>query len=335
MALIQKNQSLLRYNTFGIDHRALYFAHIDSTDQLQEALQKNKTNKTIILGGGSNVLLTKDIEDSLVIHMANKGVEIVSKTKDWVIVEIQGGENWHEFVLWCLKKNLGGIENLALIPGQVGAAPIQNIGAYGVELERVFVSCQAFDLKSGRVVCFTKQECGFDYRNSIFKREFPNRFIILTIRFKLSVTNHHLEYSYESLKKEMRNQNPTIESIAKAVMRIRSRKLPDPLKLGNAGSFFKNPTISQSKFSEIKSLYEEIPHFKTTSGIKIPAGWLIEQVKLKGYRQGDAGVHHNQALVLVNYGKATGLEVFKLSQLVKNKVKTTFGIELEEEVRIL
>ncbi len=335
MARIQRNQSLLRYNTFGINHRAFYFAHVESIVQLQEVLQKNKTHKTTILGGGSNILFTKDIEDSLVIHMANKGVEMVSKTTEEVIVEIQGGENWHEFVLWCLKNNFGGIENLALIPGQVGAAPIQNIGAYGVELKRVFVSCQAFDLKSGSVVWFTKKQCGFDYRNSMFKREFPNRYIILSVRLKLSMKNHQLEYSYENLKKEMRNQKPTIESIAKAVISIRSRKLPDSLKLGNAGSFFKNPTISQSKFSEIKLIYDEVPHFKTSVGIKIPAGWLIEKVKLKGYRQGDAGVHKNQALVLVNYGKATGLDILRLSQRVKNEVDRVFGIKLEEEVRII
>lgn len=334
MELIQKNQSLLKYNTFGVDYRARYFAKVDSIDKLQEVLQKNKTNKTIILGGGSNVLFTKDIEDSLVIHIANKGIDIVSETGDWVILDIQGGENWHDFVLWCLKNNFGGIENLALIPGQVGAAPIQNIGAYGVELERVFVSCQALDLQNGRMVSITKEACGFEYRNSIFKSKLPNRYIILSIRLKLSVTAHHLEYAYESLKKELSNQKPTIESIAKTVIAIRSRKLPDPQKLGNAGSFFKNPSITPSKFSKIQSLYDKVPYYSATSGIKIPAGWLIEKAKLKDYREGDAGVHKNQALVLVNYGKATGQDILKLSQLVKDEVEKIFGIKLEEEVRI-
>lgn len=333
--LIQKNHPLLRYNTFGVDYRARYFAQVDSSDKLQEVLQKNKVNHTITLGGGSNVLFTQDIEDSLLIHIANKGIEIVSETKNGVILEIQGGENWHDLVLWCLKNNYGGIENLALIPGQVGAAPIQNIGAYGVELESVFLSCQALDLQTGRDVLFTKDECGFEYRNSIFKNQYPNRFIVLSIRLKLSVITHRLEYSYESLKKELGHQKPTIESIAKAVMAIRDRKLPNPQKLGNAGSFFKNPTITRSQFSKIQSEFGEIPHYDVISGIKIPAGWMIEKARLKGYRQGDAGVHKNQALVLVNYGKATGQDILKLSQMIKNEVENIFGITLEEEVRIL
>ncbi|MCY4561587.1 MAG: UDP-N-acetylmuramate dehydrogenase [Flavobacteriaceae bacterium] len=336
MGLIQRDVSLKRYNSFGIEHKASFFSMIENPSELPKIIQQNKTNGVIILGGGSNILLTNDLEDKLVIYMANKGIEIVAKNKKNVELEVQGGEKWHDLVLWSLERNFGGLENLALIPGQVGAAPIQNIGAYGVELKRVFLSCKAYDLKNHRIVKFDKEDCRFEYRNSIFKAEKKNRFVILSVRLILNLLPYHqIECSYGSIKSELNNQDPTIHSVAKAVIAIRSRKLPDPEKIGNAGSFFKNPVVPEQKFLELSSKYPKIPFYDDPRGIKIPAAWLIEKAGLKGYKKQDAGVHRNQALVLVNYGNASGREILELAQKIKQKIHDLFGISLKEEVQVL
>ena len=251
-------------------------------------------------------------------------------------VKVAAGENWHDFVLWCLENDLGGVENLALIPGNVGSAPIQNIGAYGVELREVFESCEAISIDTGKVKIFKKDECDFGYRNSIFKNTLKGKYIIFSVQFNLNKPPHALNISYKGLSEKLEGKIPNIQSIAQAVIEIRSSKLPDPKKIGNCGSFFKNPVISLIKFNDLKQQYPDIPHYPDQlDNIKIPAAWLIDTLGYKGYRNQEAGVHPNQALVLVNYGNATGAEIKKLAQQIRNKVKEKFAINLEFEVNIL
>jgi UDP-N-acetylmuramate dehydrogenase len=336
--IILENISLKPYNTFGIDVKAKHFVSVKNADELKSVLILEDYLEKFILGGGSNLLLTKDI-DALVIHLDLTGCSIISETENTVNVKASSGENWHDFVLWCLQHNFGGIENLSLIPGYVGAAPIQNIGAYGVELKDVFVSCEALHIKTQNVKTFTKEDCKFDYRNSVFKQELKGEYIIISVTLKLSAKDHKLKTSYGSIIDELNKmeiKNPTIQDVSKAVISIRESKLPNPKDIGNSGSFFKNPIVSRSHFLELKNNFPEIPNYLISEDeIKIPAGWFIEQAGFKGKRFGNYGVHKNQALVLVNYDDAKGEDIFKLSQLIQSTIKRIFNINLEAEVNII
>lgn len=335
---IQHNISLKNYNTFGIEVCAKHFVSIHNIEDLKTILQINEYKNHFILGGGSNLLLTQDIE-ALVIHINLKGITIVSEDDNSVLVEVKAGENWHEFVLWCIAHNFGGLENLSLIPGNVGTAPIQNIGAYGVELKDNFISCKTLDINTLKAKTFNKAECKFDYRNSIFKQDLKGKQIITSVTFKLSKRNHILHTKYGAIALQLRAmfiEKPTISDISNAVIAIRESKLPNPNDIGNSGSFFKNPVISLKKFENLKQNFPEIPGYTISSdAIKIPAGWLIEKAGFKGKRLGNYGVHDKQALVLVNYGNANGADILKLSQTIQKTIKRIFYIEIEAEVNIL
>jgi len=335
---IQNNISLKPYNTFGIDAKAKHFVSANNIDDLKQILSIKKYPNKLILGGGSNILLTKDFE-GLVIHISLKGKEIIKEDDNTVIVKVEAGENWHEFVLWCISNNFGGIENLSLIPGNVGTAPIQNIGAYGVELKDIFEACEALSLKTKTLQSFSKLDCNFGYRNSIFKQEEKGNFIITSVNFKLSKNKHHLNINYGAITSQLKLlqvSNPTIQDISKAVISIRESKLPNPKEIGNSGSFFKNPVILKTHFNTLFKNFEDIPSYPISDNeVKVPAGWLIEKAGFKGKRFGDCGVHKNQALVLVNYGNAKGKDILNLSKLIQKTVRRLFGISIESEVNIL
>ena len=332
---IQHNFSLKNYNTFGIEAKAKQFVAVHNLDELQAVLKNHSSEKKFILGGGSNMLLTQDI-DALVIHIDLKGKKIIKEDDDFVWVESQAGEVWHEFVLWTIDQNFGGLENMSLIPGNVGTTPVQNIGAYGVEIKDVFESCETFNIASKTFKTFYKKDCKFDYRESVFKQELKNKYIITSVRFKLS-NIPHLNISYGAISQELAQQeikNPSIKDISKVVSAIRVSKLPDPSTIGNAGSFFKNPIISLSEFESIHQKFPDIVHFIVQGGIKLAAGWLIEQCGWKGKVVGNTGTWKNQALVLVNHGSATGKEVFEFSEQIIQSVKKTYNVVLEREVNI-
>lgn len=335
---ILENISLKPFNSFGIEAYAKEFVDIKTKSELLEVLQKHRNSKLFILGGGSNLLLTKDI-NTLVLHINNKGKEVLYEKDDQVFVKIQAGENWHDFVLWCIKNDFGGVENLSLIPGNVGTAPIQNIGAYGVELKDVFVNCEAIELETLKTISFTKKDCNFGYRNSFFKAEGKGKYVITNVTFELNKANHQLNTSYGAIQSELHKSkinNPTIKDVSDVVIKIRQSKLPDPKEIGNSGSFFKNPVISKNQFTDLKINFPEIPSYEISSSeIKIPAGWLIEKAGFKGKRFGDYGVHKNQALVLVNYGSANGNDIFNLSKLIQKTIKRIFNINLEAEVNVI
>jgi UDP-N-acetylmuramate dehydrogenase len=335
---IQEQISLKPFNTFGIDAKAHYFTKVETVSELREALLHPKFIKKFILGGGSNMLLTTDIE-ALVILLALKGKEITEDNDNYVHVKVSAGENWHNFVQWTLAKNYGGLENLSLIPGNVGAAPIQNIGAYGVELKDTFVGCEAMDIATGEIHRFSNKACRFAYRDSIFKNSHKGRYVIITVTFRLSTKDHKINTSYGAIEKELAAQcitNPTIQQVASAVISIRQSKLPDPAEVGNSGSFFKNPVISYAAFEKLQKEYPDMPFYKVSeTKVKVPAGWLIEQCGFKGKRFGDAGVHDKQALVLVNHGDATGQEILSLARRIQKKVQEIFNIEIETEVNII
>lgn len=337
--LISSNTSLRNLNTFGIEASAKYFTSVQSIENIRELFESNeyKSNQRLILGGGSNLLLTKNI-DALVIKNDLKGIEIVKETADSVFVKCAGGEVWHEFVMWCIAKNYGGLENLSLIPGCTGASPMQNIGAYGVEIKDTFYELDAIHTETGEIKTFSKSECEFGYRESVFKRKLRNQFIITSVTFQLSKKpSFHIEYG--AIKQEleaMKISDLSIKAISQAVINIRSSKLPNPKEIGNAGSFFKNPEVSNDVFQKLKSEFPTLVAYPLeNSNYKLAAGWLIEQSGLKGYRVGDAGVHKLQALVLVNYGKATGSEIYDLSTHVLQTVKDKFDVDLEREVNII
>lgn len=335
---IQENISLKRYNTFGIDVKARYFVEITGLAQLQKILDLEAYPKKFILSGGSNMLLTKDI-DALVMHINLKGISIVDENDDDVEIKVMAGENWHQLVLWTLDKGFGGLENLSLIPGNTGTAPIQNIGAYGVELKDVFVSCSAMEIETGELVAFGHEACEFGYRDSIFKNEAKGKYIITSVNLKLTKKNHTLHTGYGSIETELREKgivHPTIQDISDAVIAIRQSKLPDPKELGNSGSFFKNPVISRKTYEKFMKKNPEAPSYEVDEeNYKIPAGWLIEQCGFKGKRFGEAGVHEKQALVLVNYGNATGTELWKLAQQIQKEVAERFKIKIQPEVNII
>ena len=335
---VESHKSLKSLNTFGIDCKARHFVSVTTLSELKEVLSQKLHPSLFILGGGSNMLLTKDI-DAFVAHINLKGIHIISEKDSEVLIEAMAGENWHEFVQFAIENDLGGLENPSLIPGNVGTAPIQNIGAYGVELKDVFECCTAYDIETLEKVVFSKADCKFGYRNSIFKNEAKGKYVITSVVFKLTKTNHKLSTSYGAIQTELEENNisqPTIADISKAVITIRQSKLPDPAKLGNSGSFFKNPVISSAHFKEFRRKQPQAPFYEVSATeFKIPAGWLIEQAGFKGQRFGDAGVHKNQALVLVNYGKASGSEIWELALRIQNKVKEEFDIYIEPEVNVI
>ncbi|WP_034922490.1 UDP-N-acetylmuramate dehydrogenase [Gillisia sp. CAL575] len=334
---VSQNASLKSYNTFGIDVKAKTLISINCIEELISVLDKNYADDLFILGGGSNMLLTQNI-DATVIHIDIKGIEVVRETEEFVFVKSNAGENWHEFVLHTLENNWGGLENLSLIPGNVGTSPIQNIGAYGVELKDHFVSCDAIDIQTLEFKTFTAEDCEFDYRNSIFKNKVKGKYIITSVVFKLTKSDHKLLTNYGAINEaldEMGIVNVGIRDISNAVIKIRQQKLPDPKILGNSGSFFKNPVIHNQQFEILKKEFPEMPNYLVgKDSIKIPAGWLIDKAGLKGYREENTGVHKNQALVLVNYGNATGEEILNLSRKVQAEILAKFNIDLEPEVNI-
>jgi UDP-N-acetylmuramate dehydrogenase len=335
---IHTHFSLKNYNTFGIEAKAKEFVSVHSSEELIEILQQKPTSKKFILGGGSNMLLTQDI-DALVIHLDLKGKKIIDENDDFVWVESQAGENWHEFVLWTIDQNFGGLENLSLIPGNVGTTPIQNIGAYGVEIKDTFVLCEAIHIETQELLVFTNEKCKFGYRESIFKNEIKDEFIITSVVFKLTKRNHKLNTSYGAIEAELEKQhikNPSLKDVSNAVIAIRQSKLPNPKELGNSGSFFKNPVILKNEFEKIQQKFPDIPHYVVSeTEVKVPAGWLIEQAGFKGKRFGDAGIHKHQALVLVNYGHATGQEILEVSKTIQKTILDTYGIAIEAEVNII
>ncbi len=335
---IKENISLKPFNTFGIDVSAKYYVSVSNIEELKQILSlKNYPNK-LFLGGGSNMLLTKNF-DGLVIHINLKGIEIVSEDSDYVYVKASAGENWHEFVVWCINNDFGGIENLSLIPGNVGTAPIQNIGAYGVELKDIFHSCEAMATDTQQLENFTNETCNFGYRDSIFKNKIKGQYIITSVIFKLTKQNHKLHINYGSISTELEAMgitNPTIQQISKVVIAIRESKLPNPKEIGNSGSFFKNPLVSKEHYNKLLKNFKDMPSYTVSEHeVKIPAGWLIEKAGFKGKRFGDYGVHKNQALVLVNYGNAKGSDILNLSKLIQETVQRLFDISIEAEVNIL
>jgi UDP-N-acetylmuramate dehydrogenase len=332
--MMERHFSLKNYNSFGIEVKTEFFAAISNEAELIEVLKSNGNKPFRVLGGGSNVLLTEDYK-GLTLVMQNKGISILEETASHVLIEVQAGENWHELVLWALENDFGGIENLALIPGSVGAAPIQNIGAYGVELSSVFHRCKALDLESLSFNEFDKAACEFGYRSSVFKTHLKGKAIITRVQFKLSKKTHQTHTQYGALQASLQGKEISIQNIAASVIAIRKSKLPDPAQIGNSGSFFKNPVIPVNQFKQLQENYPEIPHYPDTAEkIKIPAGWLIEKLGYKGKRFGDAGVHEKQALVLVNYGNAKGVELLNLAQQIQEQVLQNFGVQLEVEVNI-
>jgi UDP-N-acetylmuramate dehydrogenase len=330
--------SLKDYNTFGIQAKAKHFVAVHDETELRAVLSENRSKPKFVLGGGSNMLLTKDIE-ALVIHIDLKGKKIIQEDDNFVWVESQAGENWHEFVIWTINQNYGGLENMSLIPGNVGTTPVQNIGAYGTEIKDTFEYCTAMKIDNQEMKTFTKTECHFGYRESVFKNEIKDQYIITAVVFKLTKKNHKINISYGDIKAELaKNQieNPSLIDVSNAVIAIRQSKLPDPKELGNSGSFFKNPILLKSDFEKIHQKFPEMKYYEISeTEVKVPAGWLIEQAGFKGKRFGDAGIHKNQALVLVNYGNATGQEILNVSKDIQATVFKTFGICIEAEVNVI
>lgn len=337
--LCRQDVNLSPYNTLGVEAKAKRFISIRTEEQIQEIANDARLQKLphCILGGGSNVLFVDDYE-GLVLHVAITGREIIREDDQHVWLKIGAGENWHETVLFCVERGWGGVENLSLIPGTAGAAPIQNIGAYGVELVDVFSSLEALSLQSGHKKIFTSEECKFGYRNSIFKNELRGKYIVTRVTLRLD-KKPQLNTSYGAIQSRLDDKgiaNPTLKDISDIVIEIRSSKLPDPKALGNAGSFFKNPIISAEKFAEMKEDHPHIPGYpQGDDRVKVPAGWLIEQAGWKGKVIGHAGTYKQQALVIVNHGGATGREILSLSQKIRASVAKMFDIELAPEVNII
>ncbi len=336
MNKVSSNFSIKNYNTFNIDVKSNKFISINTEDQLINYLTKNKGQEDIFfLGGGSNVLFSRDYNGTIV-HLSLKGKEIIEESDDNIIVEVCSGENWHEFVMWSIENNYGGIENLSLIPGNVGAAPIQNIGAYGVELKDVFDSCRVLSRESNEIEHFNKDKCEFNYRSSIFKSKEKNKYVILSIRLKLSKEPHSFNLTYDSLKERFNSKEINLSNISEEIIKIRKSKLPDPKKIGNCGSFFKNPIIESKKLEKLLQKYPKLPHHKSENGFyKIPAAWLIEKIGFKNKSLGDVGVYTHQPLVIVNNGNASGSDILKFANSIKNSVREVFNIKLEEEVNII
>jgi UDP-N-acetylmuramate dehydrogenase len=339
---VQQNFSLISNNTFGINAYADYFSQFHSVEELKEILNNYKNiSQKMILGGGSNILFTKNYE-GLILKNNIEGIEIIRESEDEVFIKVGAGVNWHQFVLFCVNQNLGGAENLSLIPGNVGASPMQNIGAYGVEIKDLFFELNAMHLKEQTLTTFSNKDCNFGYRDSVFKNQFKNQFIIADVTYRLK-KNPTFNISYGAIETQLEKMNLSelsVKAISDAIIKIRTSKLPNPQLIGNAGSFFKNPVVSYQEWNSLiqlkKLTNEEVPFYKIDDAhYKIPAGWLIEQCGWKGYRKGDVGCYEKQALVLVNYGKASGKEIFNLSTEIIISVKEKFGISLEREVNVV
>ena len=334
----QKNISLKEFNTFGMDVNCSLFYNITAENEIINILdsEEYQNNKHLILSGGSNLLFTTDF-DGLILKNNIKGVEVVFEDNNHTYLKVGAGENWHDFVLWTIKQGLSGLENMSLIPGNVGTAPIQNIGAYGVEVKDVITKVRGINLEEKKLFTLSNVDCDFRYRDSIFKNKLKDKIIITEVIFKLS-REAQQNTKYGAILEELQNLGLEISTanISKAVISIRERKLPNPKELGNSGSFFKNPIINNTQFSELQKKFSKIVGYKNSeTETKIAAAWLIEQCGWKGYRKGDAGVHKNQALVLVNYGNAKGEEIISLSKEIQQSVKDKFGIEIHPEVNII
>jgi UDP-N-acetylmuramate dehydrogenase len=335
---VHENYSLRPYNSFGMDVSARWFAGFSSVEELAELqLRMPAGDQPLILGGGSNILFTRDY-DGWVLKNEIKGIELLREDAHHLYVRAGAGENWHQFVQYCLHRNWAGMENLSLIPGNVGASPMQNIGAYGVEIKEVFYELEAYNLSEKKVVIFTLNDCDFGYRESVFKRQFKGEFVILSVTYCLHKTPH-FKTGYGAITEELEKMGVkelSIQAISQAVINIRRSKLPDPAVIGNAGSFFKNPEVEEAVFSSLQVTYPNIVGYPLPNGrVKLAAGWLIEQCGWKGYRQGDAGCHEKQALVLVNYGHASGADIFHISTAILETVQEKFGVLLEREVNII
>jgi len=336
---IRENFSLHSFNTFHIESTARYFTEIKNKESLIELVKTGELAAIplLLLGGGSNMLFTGNF-NGIVVHINNKGIEAQPETDNSVVVTAAAGENWHEFVSWCVGHGYGGLENLSLIPGNVGSCPIQNIGAYGVEIKDCFHSLEAIDLKTGETRTYTPEECNFGYRDSIFKSELKGKIAIWSVTFRL-LLNPEIHLEYGAIRQElavMGIDNPGIAEVSNAVCAIRRSKLPDPKLMGNAGSFFKNPTVEAKVVKQLLETFPSLVSYPVDNDkVKLAAGWLIEQCGWKGFREGDAGVHQNQALVLVNYGNATGSDILTLAHRIQNSVFERFGVQLEMEVNII
>ena len=332
-----ENFSLKPYNTFRIDASTKYFAEFFSVEMLREVLEENNRVQKMILGGGSNILLTENF-DGLVLKNGIEGIRMVNENESFVFVQVGAGVNWHQFVMYCIDHDYAGVENLSLIPGNTGASPMQNIGAYGVEIKDVFHELEALHLKEKTIQKFSNADCAFGYRESVFKKKYRGEFAILNVTFRLN-KKPSFNISYGAIEEELKRMHVkdlSIKAVSDAVIHIRQSKLPDPEVIGNAGSFFKNPEISVEHLDKLKLTHDDIPAYKINEQlVKVPAGWLIERCGWKGFRKGDVGCYDKQALVLVNYGKATGLEIYDLSQEIKLSVMEKYNIEIEREVNIL
>jgi len=337
--IVQRNVSLKPYNTFGLDENAGFLGIVEAIEDLDEVFLSGRfrSQRKLILGGGSNVLFTRGFT-GIVLKNEIKGLHTMSENEDEVLVSIGAGENWHQFVLWCVERGFGGVENLSLIPGTVGAAPMQNIGAYGVELKEVFHSLEAYEIKSGKLIKFYKEDCKFGYRYSVFKGELKDQYVITKVNFKLRKRPTDFNISYGDIRVTLAQmgEEPTLQSVSQAVINIRQSKLPDPMDIGNAGSFFKNPVIEKLHYEALEAEFPEIKCYPIDEdNVKVPAGWLIEKAGWKGYKDGEFGVHERQALVLVNLGKARGKDILKLSTQIQQSIQQKFGIELEREVNVI
>ncbi len=335
--LLQYNVNLKPFHTFGMDVLASAFTTLETESQIPDMLKliNTRKGKFLFLGGGSNVLFADDY-NGLVIRNCLKGIEILDRDENFVYVRAMGGEEWDDLVQFTVRHNLGGLENLTLIPGKVGSSPIQNIGAYGVEMKDSFYMLEAVSLRSGEFREFFRSDCGFGYRNSVFKQELKGQYFIISVTFKLRTCPvPNTDYGAIAAELEKNGLRPSVQNVALAVASIRRSKLPDPAITGNAGSFFKNPVISESQFRQLKQRFPDIPSYPSPDGVKLAAGWLIEKCGWKGVREGDAGVHQNQALVLVNHGNATGSQILGLAHRIINSVEQTFEVQLETEVNIL
>ncbi|MBI2730118.1 MAG: UDP-N-acetylmuramate dehydrogenase [Sphingobacteriales bacterium] len=334
---LQQNISLKAYNTFGIEAIAREFGTFSSSDDLASLVENHQPGDILILGGGSNILLTKNY-DGLALKNEIKGIKVVYEDAHHIDVKVGAGENWHQFVLHCLKHNWAGVENLSLIPGNVGASPMQNIGAYGVEIKNVFYCLEAYSYADKKVFNFTVNDCEFGYRESVFKKKYKNQFVILNVTYRLN-KQPKFTTSYGAIEEELNKMGVkelSIQSISQAVINIRTSKLPDPKLIGNAGSFFKNPSVPKEVYELLQSKFSSIVGYTNADGsVKLAAGWLIEQCGWKGFRKGDAGCYEKQALVLVNYGNAAGADIYQLSTEIIQSVKAKFGVELEREVNII
>jgi len=337
MLNIEQNKSLKNYNTFGLNVNADYFTSINSIDELIEVLKNEQFSTTpkMFLGGGSNVLLTKDYH-GLIIHNCLKGIEVVMRDDDFVFAKAASGEVWHDFVLYCIENGFGGVENMSLIPGSVGAGPMQNICAYGVEMKDVFFELEALNLATLQLEKFSNTDCKFGYRESVFKNEKKNQYFIASVTFRLNL-KPSVNTTYGAIQQQLTAMNvehPTIKNVSDAVVAIRSSKLPNPAVLGNSGSFFKNPEIASSEYERLKNEFPNVVAYPTNGGYKLAAGWLIEQCGWKGKVVGNCGSHKDQALVLVNYGNATGDEIYQLALAIQDSVFEKFQVRIVPEVNV-